>query len=278
VVLHGQIVLGIDTHKHAHVGVILDGLGRVSGALQFPATEAGAQRLLAWNQENGGATIAGVEGTGSYGYPLTRALQLAGVTVLEVNRSDRANRRRHGKNDTVDAEAAARAVLSGQVNAVPKNREGVVDALRALTMTRNSAVKATTQASNQIKALLVGSPEQLRQQLTVKSLLQLETRCAELDSCSGMHTALRSLGRRWLLLHAEIVELDNPDPRPRPGHHPDADHATRNRDPQRRTTAHHRRWQSRPATQRCCVRRPLWGQPGPGQQWPTTASPPQPRR
>ena len=83
-----------------------------------------------------------------------------------------------------------------------------MDALRALTMTRNSAVKATTQASNQIKALLVGSPEQLRQQLTVKSLLQLATRCAELDPCSGMHTALRSLGRRWLLLHAEIVELD----------------------------------------------------------------------
>ena len=206
--LHGQIVLGIDTHKHTHVGVILDGLGRVSGALQFPASEAGAQRLLAWNQENGGAKIAGVEGTGSYGYPLTRALQLAGVTVLEVNRPDRANRRRRGKNDTVDAEAAARAVLSGQANAVPKDREGAVDALRALTMTRNSAVKATTQASNQIKALLVGSPERLRQQLTVKSLLQLATRCAELDPCSGMHTALRSLGRRWLLLHAEIVELD----------------------------------------------------------------------
>jgi transposase len=42
----------------------------------------------------------------------------------------------------------------------------------------------------------------------VKSLLQLATRCAELDPCSGIHTALRSLGRRWLLLHAEIVELD----------------------------------------------------------------------
>jgi hypothetical protein len=206
--LHGQIVLGIDTHKHTHVGVILDGLGRVSGALQFPATEAGTQRLLAWNQKNGGALIAGVEGTGSSGYQLTRALQLVGVTVLEVNRPDRANRRRRGKSDTVDAEAAARAVLSGQANAVPKDRKGAVDALRALTMARSSAVKATTQASNQIKALLVGCPEQLRQQLTVKSLLQLATRCAELDPCSGIHTALRSLGRRWLLLHAEIVELD----------------------------------------------------------------------
>jgi transposase len=71
VALHGQIVLGIDTHKHTHVAVILDRLGRVNGELQFPATDAGAQRLLAWNQELGGALVAGVEGTGSYGYQLT---------------------------------------------------------------------------------------------------------------------------------------------------------------------------------------------------------------
>jgi transposase len=108
--LHGQIVLGIDTHKHAHVAVVLDGLGRVDGQLQFPTSDAGTQRLLAWNREHGGALLAGVEGTGSYGYQLARALQCAGLTVLEVNRPDRANRRRKGKSDPVDAEAAARAV------------------------------------------------------------------------------------------------------------------------------------------------------------------------
>ena len=208
VALYGQIVLGIDTHKHTHVAVLLDGLGRVGGELQFPATDAGARRLLTWNQDLGGALVAGVEGTGSYGYQLTRALQRAGLTVLEVNRPDRANRRRKGKSDTVDAEAAARAVLSGQASAIPKDRDGAVDALRAFTMARGSAVKATTQASNQIKALLVGSPEPLREQLTMKSLLQLATRCADLDPCSGLHMALRSLGRRWLYLHDEIIELD----------------------------------------------------------------------
>jgi transposase len=96
-------------------------------------------------QELGGALVAGVEGTGSYGYHLTRALRGAGLTVLEVNRPDRANVRRKGKSDTVDAEAAARAVLSGQASAVPKDRDGAVDALRALRMARSSAVKATTQ-------------------------------------------------------------------------------------------------------------------------------------
>jgi transposase len=62
---------------------------------------------LAWGRDHGTPLTAGVEGTGSYGYQLTRALQTAGVTVVEVNRPDRANRRRKGKSDSVDAEATA---------------------------------------------------------------------------------------------------------------------------------------------------------------------------
>ncbi|WP_281388972.1 transposase [Kribbella qitaiheensis] len=108
----------------------------------------------------------------------------------------------------MDAEAAARAVLSGQANAVPKNREGAVEALRALTIARSSAIKATTTASNQVKALLVGTDRAPRDHLRVKSLLQLSTLCSKLDLTSGMHAALVSLGRRWLLLHQEIIELD----------------------------------------------------------------------
>ena len=79
---------------------------------------------LAWTQAHGSPMTAGVEGTGSYGYQLTRSLQATGITVAEVNRPDRANRRRKGKSDPVDAEAAARAVLAGQATAIPKNREG----------------------------------------------------------------------------------------------------------------------------------------------------------
>jgi transposase len=135
-------------------------------------------------------------------------LQAAGMTVVEVNRPDRANRRRRGKSDPVDAEAAARAVLAGQATAVPKNREGAVEALRALTIARNSAVKATTTAINQIKALLVGADQQLRDQLRVRSLLRLATRCSQLPPGSGLHAALASLGRRWLQLHEEILELN----------------------------------------------------------------------
>jgi len=205
---YDQAVLGVDTHKHTHVAVVLDGLGRHLGMLQFPASDAGAEQLLAWSRAHGAPTTAGVEGTGSYGYQLTRSLQAAGMTVAEVNRPDRANRRRKGKSDPVDAEAAGRAVLAGQATAVPKNREGAVEALRALTIARNSAVKATTTASNQIKALLVGAEQDLRDAMHVKSLLQLATRCSQLLAISGLHAALASLGRRWLQLHDEVVQLD----------------------------------------------------------------------
>ena len=205
---HGSSVLGIDTHKHTHVAVILDGLGRHQGTLQIAATDAGTAELLTWSRRHGTPLTAGVEGTGSYGYQLTRALQEAGLTVVEVNRPDRANRRRKGKSDPIDAEAAARAVLSGQATAVPKDREGAVEAIRALTMARTSAVKATTSASNQIKALLVGADQELRDQLQAQSLLKLATNSSRLAPGSGLNVALASLGRRWLLLHEEILELD----------------------------------------------------------------------
>jgi hypothetical protein len=44
----------------------------------------------------------------------------AGRVVVEVNRPDRQARRRRGKSDPVDAQAAARAVLAGQATAIPR--------------------------------------------------------------------------------------------------------------------------------------------------------------
>ena len=201
-------ILGIDTHKQTHVAAIIDGLGRMQGTFAFAASDAGTTALLEWANAHGCPRTAGVEGTGSYGYQLARALQAAGIAVLEVNRPDRANRRRKGKSDTVDAEAAARAVLAGQATAVPKNREGAVGSLRALTIARNSAVKATTTASNQIKAILVTSDQELRDTMKVQSLLELATRASNLVPLDGQHLALASLGRRWLQLHAEVLALD----------------------------------------------------------------------
>jgi len=48
---------------------------------------------------------------------------------------------------------------------VPKDRRGFVGELRLLAITRRSAVKARTQASNQIKAFLLDADDELRARL-----------------------------------------------------------------------------------------------------------------
>lgn len=87
------------------------------------------------------------------------------VQVLEVNRVSRRHRRGRGKYDAADAEAAARAVLSGEATGEPKAADGHVEMLRALKIARSSAVKARTQAANQLYALVSTAPERLRAEL-----------------------------------------------------------------------------------------------------------------
>jgi transposase len=78
------------------------------------------------------------------GAGLARFLDGRGQVVLEVNRPDRSARRRRGKSDPVDAEAAARAVLAGQATAIPKTGSHLVEMVRCLRVARATAVKART--------------------------------------------------------------------------------------------------------------------------------------
>src|SRR5215211_364 len=107
----------------------------------------------------------GIGGTGCYGAALARLLAGQGQRVWEVNRPDRSARRRRGKSDPVDAETAARAVLAGQVTAIPKTGDHLVEMVRCLRVARATAVKARTQATNALRALVVTAPAELRQQL-----------------------------------------------------------------------------------------------------------------
>src|SRR6267378_3815184 len=109
-----ELILGVDTHDGAHVGVLIDALGRRRGAVEIPTDAAGHDRLLAWSRAQGRLRVAGVEGTGSYAASLVRFLAAHGVRVVEVNGPNRQRRRRRGTSDPADAEAAARVVLAGE--------------------------------------------------------------------------------------------------------------------------------------------------------------------
>ena len=202
------LVVGVDTHKDVHVAVVLDRVGRRLAAGEFPATDAGNTQLARWLAGLGPVTDAGVEGTGSYGYRLARLLADAGLRVWEINCPDRSRRRRKGKSDPVDAENAARAVLAGEATAVPKDRRGFVGELRLLLLTRRSAVKARTQASNQIKAFLVEAGDELRARLHGLRKARSGKACAALEPGDGLRRALAALGRRWLALDTEARDLE----------------------------------------------------------------------
>ena len=84
-----DVIVGVDTHKHQHVGVALDGLGRRLGQRLVPATPAGYAELLTWATGLGRVAVVGVEGSGSYGLGLARFLRRHDLTVLEVARPAR---------------------------------------------------------------------------------------------------------------------------------------------------------------------------------------------
>src|SRR6266545_4590093 len=168
-----SVTLGVDTHKDLHVAVTLDQVGRRLGVATFGTDDAHHARLWAWASDFGQIVQAGVEGTGSFGYRLAQFLTGSGVQVFEVNRPNRRARRRRGKSDPVDAEAAARAVLAGTATVEPKTGDGPVEMIRALRLARHSAVKARTQAANQLHALVVTAPDALRARLRPLSLTQL---------------------------------------------------------------------------------------------------------
>ncbi len=61
----GEVVLGVDTHRDAHVASVLSVTGAVLATGEFPASAAGYRDLLKWARKSGAVRRAGVEGTGS---------------------------------------------------------------------------------------------------------------------------------------------------------------------------------------------------------------------
>ena len=210
----GEVTLGVDTHESEHVAAVLDELGRLLETRSFPANARGYRQLLVWARDRGQLVRAGVEGTGSFGAGLARFLSEHGVEVVEVTRPSRRSRRHLGKSDSVDAEAAARMVLSGEATATPKRRDGIVEAIRVLQIARRSAIKARTQAGQHIRSLIVTAATELHSELAHLSVKRQVERCARMRVHERQGTegstrrALRSLARRWQQLDREARDLD----------------------------------------------------------------------
>ena len=211
---HG-VTIGVDTHGDVHVAAAFTSdLGRPLGHLEIETTPEGYRRLLAWARRLGNPPRFGIEGTGAYGAGLARVLRQEGCEVIEVNRPNRQTRHARGKSDPVDAEAAARALLSGEATCVAKRDDNLVGMIRTLRVARRSAVRARTQIMNQIRALIVTAPAELREQLRSLSGDQLIDTAAGLrpgpitSPTAATKLALKILAHRHQALRTELDILD----------------------------------------------------------------------
>jgi len=207
-----RVVIGADTHLDTNHLAVLTDTGKPLADAEFPTSPAGYDDAVRWAQSLGTICIAGVEGTSSYGAGLTRVMQAAGIEVAEVSRPDRAARRRRGKSDPLDAYAAARAALAGDRLAVPKDEH--TTALRALLSARRSAVKAHTAATNQLHALLVTAPAELRERYRrhhitalVAALAQCRPATQGDPTTAAVLTAAKALAQRVKFLEQQRQDL-----------------------------------------------------------------------
>lgn len=206
-----QVVGGIDPHADTiHVAAVTT-VGKVLGDAEFPTTASGYRRAITFLTSYGEVERVGVEGAASYGAGITRALTVAGIEAVEVDRPTRSARRRKGKSDELDAYHAARAVLAERTSPI---KDPTLDGLRALNLARRSAVKAKTAAGNQINSILVIAPEPVRAKFTGLTTDQLVTallRCRGLDANDQVvvdtMAALKILAQRHRDLTAQVETL-----------------------------------------------------------------------
>ncbi len=207
-----DVVVGVDTHKHTHMAVALSGNGGWLGSLKLEAKRSGYQALMQWVTGFGSCPVFAVEGTGSYGAGLCRSLQSAGLEVVEVNRPDRSTRRRLGKDDTIDAEAAARSFIAGTARVIPKAGDDLVEMIRMLKVVKDSAIENRTAALNQLHAIVVTAPAALRERLQrLKGKVLVECCCSlrsgEISTpLAAAKMALRTLARRIQQLDQELKD------------------------------------------------------------------------
>jgi transposase len=197
-------VVGGDTHRDTHALEMTAPSGVTISTISVDNDEAGFAAALAWIAEHapGGRLVVGLEGTRSYGVGLARAVQQAGLTVVEVERPRRGDRRR-GKSDPIDAHLAALQVLRLDADRLPTPRaDGDREALRILLGARRELTTVRTRQINRLRALLLTGDEAdrslARGPLTATRLAAISRRRGNADE--SVERAVRRAEARRLAL------------------------------------------------------------------------------
>jgi transposase len=152
-------VAGVDPHADTLAVAVVTGAGVLLGEGEFSATGAGIEDLIGFALErvSGPRLVFAIEGCRSYGIGLARAVARLGLTVVEVERPARTQRRGRGKTDAVDAQLAARQALGLDAGRLPTPRaDGDREAARILLVARDDMTGEKTAKTNRLIALLRG--------------------------------------------------------------------------------------------------------------------------
>jgi transposase len=208
-----DVVIGVDTHVHTHAAAAVDArTGGVLGEVSVEATADGYAELVEFAEEHGVLRMWAVEGTGGHGAGLTRHLERGEEVVIELDRPERAKRRRGAKSDPLDAIRAAREALARPRLGGPRSG-GDRQALAVLLAARRSALAASGVAQRQVFSIVIAAPEQIRKRFRGQKLPGMLTTAAALRvhtswdlETATTATTLRSLARRAHALSQEAAE------------------------------------------------------------------------
>ena len=152
---------GIDSHKNTHTCILLDCFYDKLGQVVFPNIPAKFGEFLAKAETlkaEGTELIFGLEDVSAYGRALTVFLTNNGKKVKHVNAvlvaRERKNQNARQKDDFIDAECAAKILLS-KLNSLPDVApQDKYFILRTLVIRRQSIVKQNTALKNHLHALI----------------------------------------------------------------------------------------------------------------------------
>ena len=279
-------VIGIDPDRDRITASLVEAsTGGELATEAFETTRGGYERLVAWADRHTSreSRAWAVEGSGSYGSGACAHLSAAGEQVIEFSHPRTAATSDGAKTDALDARRAAREVLGRQDLAVPRAR-GRREALRALETTRRGAQTARTAAINELKALIISAPVDLRDQLRglttaaqVAKCAALRLPAAPLDELTATKQALRSLAAADQDPHRRGRRPPNEHPRARRSRRPPPARPARRRTRHRRANLH-RLVTPRPLPQRSSLRPPRRRRPTRSVLGAEHPPPPQPPR
>jgi transposase len=209
-------VIGVDPDRDRLTIAVIDAAttGVIARAV-VGADPAGYRQALAFVAVHSSVDrrVWSIEGAGSYGAGLAQVAAAAGERVVGFDRPEGRAAKDGAKSDALDAVRAARELLGRDRWAQPRAR-GAREAIRVLSVCRDSAQRARTAAINELKALVVTCDPELREQLRHLSVTRLLTAIDQLHvpegdvELLGTIKAMRCLTRRITHLRHEVRDLE----------------------------------------------------------------------